>query len=144
MFGAPKIVTRIAIGKSIGLLVGLTGFFILPEINPETDGMLKWGFLFWYITFGAFIGIVGLFDRHPILKFPMPWWLRAPLLGAWLNLVLTMVAYEKLQQIMLVVMGSDSTFTSPFWFVLEGAAIGLLIGFFATRYGGEGFQTTRA
>lgn len=30
---------------------------------------------------------------------------------------------------------------SPFWFVLEGAVIGLIIGFFATRFGGEGAET---
>ena len=31
--------------------------------------------------------------------------------------------------------------TSPFWFALEGALIGLLIGYLATRYGGEGPET---
>jgi uncharacterized membrane-anchored protein YhcB (DUF1043 family) len=28
--------------------------------------------------------------------------------------------------------------TSPFWFVAEGAVIGLVIGYVATRFGGEG------
>jgi len=30
---------------------------------------------------------------------------------------------------------------SPFWFTLEGALVGLIIGFFATRFGGEGKET---
>jgi hypothetical protein len=31
--------------------------------------------------------------------------------------------------------------TSPFWFVLEGAIVGLIMGYFATRFGGEGEET---
>ena len=42
-------------------------------------------------------------------------------------------------------LGTDAgVITSPFWFVLEGAFVGLIIGFVATRLGGEGPQTVRA
>ena len=144
MFGATGIVRRIAVGKLIGLIFGLLGLFFLPDLNPETDFMLKVGILFWYITFGAVIGFVGLFDHHPIFKFPMPWWLRAPFVGAWLNSLLTLIAYEKIQQIMLAFFSPESAFASPFWMVLEGAIIGFIIGYFATRFGGEGLEIARA
>jgi len=31
--------------------------------------------------------------------------------------------------------------SSPFWFTSEGAILGLIIGYFATRFGGEGEET---
>ncbi len=43
---------------------------------------------------------------------------------------------------MLVAMfGAEGVLTSPFWFTLEGAVVGLLIGYLATRFGGEGAET---
>ena len=38
-------------------------------------------------------------------------------------------------------LGADGVLTSPFWFTLEGALVGLLIGYLATRFGGEGKET---
>ena len=37
--------------------------------------------------------------------------------------------------------GENGLLSSPFWFTTEGALVGLVIGFFATRYGGEGKAT---
>ena len=142
MFGNPSLVTRIAIGKGIGLVVGLIGFILLPTFWAEADIMLRWGVLLWYITVGAFIGVFGVFTYHPVLKLPMPWWFRAPLIGAWMNFVLVFFAYDTFQAMMISVMRvASGIWTSPFWFVLEGAIIGLIIGYFATRFGGEGKET---
>ncbi|RED53352.1 hypothetical protein [Aestuariispira insulae] len=137
----PKIVTRIIIGKLIGAAFGAGAFFLLPDLGQENSLMLKWGFFFWYITFGAIIGIMGIFDHHPVLRIPMPWWLRAPAIGAWLNLVLTLITYDLLQRILASYFPEGSALQSPFWFVLEGAVLGLIIGYVATRFGGEGYQT---
>jgi hypothetical protein len=35
--------------------------------------------LLWYTTLGA---IIGVFTWHPVLKLPLPWWIRAQALGA--------------------------------------------------------------
>ena len=141
MFGNPSLMTRIAVGKSIGFMIGLIGMLSLPAIYPEADWLLRWGILFWYTTVGAIIGVFGVFTYHPILKLPFPWWLRSTVLGAWLNFVLTFFAYDDMQAIMHAMFGEDGMLSSPFWFVLEGALIGLLIGYFATRFGGEGKET---
>jgi hypothetical protein len=37
--------------------------------------------------------------------------------------------------------GADGILTSPFWFAAEGAVIGFVIGYVATRFGGEGQET---
>lgn len=141
MFGNPSLITRIAIGKGIGFLFGLAGFILLPFFLPEADWLIRWGILLWYTTLGAIIGVFGVFTYHPVLKLPFPWWFRAPLLGAWMNFVLTFFAYDTMETMMVYMFGTNGVFTSPFWFTLEGAIIGYIIGYFATRFGGEGKET---
>ena len=141
MFHNPSLTTRITIGKLIGLIVGLVGFVILPYLMTDPSWFLRWGILLWYVTFGAIIGMFGVYTEHPILKLPMPWWIGSTLIGAWLNFVLTFFAYDEFQVLLNQMFGADSIWSDPFWFVLEGAALGLIIGYFATHYGGEGPET---
>ena len=143
MFENPSLVTRIAIGKLIGFALGLIGLVVIPILWPDSGWMERIGFLFWYTTVGAFIGVIGVFTWHPILKLPMSWWFRSTLIGAWMNFVLTLFIYDRLAVMMLELMGENGLFMSPFWFVAEGAIVGLLIGYFATRFGGEGPETLR-
>jgi hypothetical protein len=141
MFDNPSLITRIAIGKGIGFIVGLAGLIFLPSFMPEASWMLRFGILFWYITVGAFIGVFGVMTYHPVLRLPMPWWFRSTLIGAWMNFVLTFFVYDNFKLIMEQTFGPDGAISSPFWFVLEGAIIGMIMGFFATRFGGEGKDT---
>lgn len=141
MFGNPSLVTRIAIGKGIGFAFGLLGFILLPFFLPEAGWLIRWGILLWYTTLGAIIGMFGVFTWHPVLRLPMPWWFRAPFLGAWMNFVLTFFAYDMMGTMMVSVFGVDGMLQSPFWFTAEGALVGLVIGYFATRFGGEGKET---
>ncbi len=141
MFGNPSLTTRIAIGKAIGFLIGLAGFVFLPWFMPEAGWLIRWGILLWYTTVGAIIGTFGVFTWHPVLKLPMPWWVRAPVLGAWMNFVLTFFTYDTIRQVMDATFGPEGVLGSPFWFVAEGAVVGLIIGYCATRFGGEGAET---
>ncbi|MCB1772053.1 MAG: hypothetical protein KDI88_00435 [Gammaproteobacteria bacterium] len=141
MLHKPSLTTRIIVGKVIGLLFGLAGFVLLPYLWPGSELMLRWGVLFWYTMLGAIIGVFGVYDWHPVLRLPLPWWVRAPLIGGWMNFVLTLFTYDTLQAFLQHVSGVDGPLQSPFWFVLEGVLVGLVIGFFATRIGGEGAAT---
>ena len=141
MFDIPSLFTRIAIGKGIGFLAGLCGFFSLPYFLPGVDWLIRWGVLLWYTTLGAIIGVFGVFTWHPVLKLPMPWWFRAPLVGGWMNFVLTFFAYDLMKEMMTSFFGTNGILVSPFWFTAEGAVVGLVIGFVATRFGGEGPET---
>lgn len=141
MFKNPSLMIRIGIGKAIGFLFGLIGLIFIAYFLPEVDWLLRWGVLLWYSTLGAIIGVFGVFTYHPILKLPLLWWFRAPLIGAWMNFVLTFFAYDAMQAIMLSLFGEKGILTSPFWFVAEGAVIGLIMGYLATRFGGEGKET---
>ncbi len=141
MLEKPSLVTRIAVGKGVGFAVGLIGFLSLPYFVPEAGWLIRWGVLLWYTTLGAIIGMFGVFTTHPVLKLPLPWWVRAPVLGAWMNFVLTFFAYDTMKDMLVVMFGAEGALASPFWFTLEGALVGLLIGYFATRFGGEGKET---
>ena len=141
MFDNPSLITRIGVGKAVGFVFGLAGFLTLPWFVPEVSAELRWGTLFWYTTLGAIIGVFGVFTSHPVLKLPFPWWVRAPMLGAWMNLVLTLFAVDTFRDMMIAFFGEGGALESPYWFVLEGAIVGLVIGFFATRFGGEGAET---
>jgi hypothetical protein len=141
MFEKPSLMLRIAIGKGVGFLFGLAGFFLLPLFLPDASWLLRWGILLWYTTVGAFIGVFGVVTYHPVLKLPMPWWFRSALVGGWMNFVLAFFAYDEMARMMIAVFGEGGSLASPFWFTVEGAIIGLVIGYFATRFGGEGEET---
>ena len=141
MTGNPSLMVRILVGKTIGLLFGLVGFIALPYFLPDVGWLLRWGFLLWYTTVGAIIGVFGVFNYHPVLNVPFPWWFRSTWLGAWMNFVLTFFAYDAMQAMMVSFFGEGGILSSPFWFVAEGAILGLIIGYFATRFGGEGEET---
>ncbi len=133
------ILKRVGIAKMIGLIIGLAAFLIMPSIWPSESMWLRVGILMWYTTFGAMIGVLGLFDEH--LKFRMPFWFRGPVFGAWLNLVLAFLMHDKLALLMPQLEGVLGGFQSPFWIVPEGALLGLLIDGVATGFAGDGMPT---
>jgi hypothetical protein len=141
MFGNPSLVTRIAIGKGIGAIVGLLGLIFLPYFLPDVGWLPRIGILLWYTTVGAIIGVFGVFTWHPVVRLPMPWWVRAPFVGAWMNFVLAFFAYDLMKAMLTSMFGPEGFLSSPFWFALEGAVFGIIVGYFATRFGGEGRET---
>lgn len=138
MFENPSFTTRIAIGKAIGLFFGLMVFIFVSYVMPDVGWLFRWGILLWYTTIGAVIGVFGALSYHPKLRLPLPWWFTAPLLGIWMNFVLTFFAFDAMQAMMLSLFGEGGLLTSPFWFTAEGAVIGLIIGYSATRLSGQG------
>ncbi|MBT8472128.1 MAG: hypothetical protein KJN99_05955 [Marinicaulis sp.] len=140
MFGKPSLLTRITVAKLAGFALGVWGFFALPAYGVD-DMRLRIGFLFWYVSIGAFIAIAGVMTYHPLLKLRMPWWFIGPWIGAWMNFILIMFAWDNFASLMAQVdfMG----LTSPWWGVVEGAVVGLVLGGLATLFGGEGPETAR-
>jgi hypothetical protein len=132
------LVRRLVIGKSIGFIIGFIGVVCMAILWPDSSWMDLIGFALWYTTLGAIIGVFGFMTEHPYLKFPMPWWIRSTILGASMNFILTLLLYDKLALMMLELCGEDCVLLSPFWFVLEGALVALIIEFCLFRFVGEG------
>ena len=138
MMDTHSMARRLIVGKTVGLAIGLLGFFMLPVFLPDVSMMLRLGLLCWYATFGVVVSVFCAIDRHPVFGFPMPWWVSAPLLGSWLNFVLCLFAYDHLAEVMVAMFGEDGLILSPFWVVAEGLLIGLVVGFAADRASGSG------
>jgi hypothetical protein len=137
----PSLMTRIVVGKTAGFAIGLVGLLLLPSLAPGIGWGLRLGFLFWYTTLGAIVAVFGVFTWHPVLRVPLPWWLIGPALGAWMNFVVTLLAFPTLRSLLVTMFGANGPLGSPYWFIAEGAVVGLVIGFLTTRYGGEGPET---
>ncbi|OKL42371.1 hypothetical protein [Pseudovibrio exalbescens] len=135
---APSLNRRLAAAKAVGLVVGLVIFFITPLVWPDADMMLRIGMLLWYVTLGGIIGLAGVLDRHPALGIALPWWLLAPLLGGWMNLVIVLFTYDRFKALTLSNFGDVGIYASPFWFVPEGVLFGLVAGGVAHLAGGSG------
>ena len=58
-----------------------------------------------------------------------------------MNFVLTFFAYDAMAAMLVAMFGEQGLLVSPFWFTAEGAVVGFVIGYFATRFGGEGKET---
>lgn len=134
------LLVRLTVAKLLGFIAGLVCFFLLPKLIPGASLFFLIGMLLWFTLFGAIIGLVGIMDKHPLWDwFKMPFWFRGTYVGAFMNLVIVFLAYDQFA----VLMGNYELaqtwgMSSPFWFVLDGAILGLLIDWIATKYGGEG------
>ncbi len=139
-----SLTVRVVVGQLAGLAVGFAALALLIALAPETDVRIKIGVVLWFATIGTLIGTVGVFSRHPIIGTPIRWWVRGPVVGGWMNLLLVLFAHDELAAIARAALGSDSpVWTSPYWFILEGAAFGAIIGGLATLLGGEGPDSAR-
>lgn len=131
-----KLAKRLAAAKSLGFLVWLIAFCMIPYVFNGADMYIRWAVLLWYTTFGAIIWLMWVLDKHPAIEsFKMPWWFRGVFMWAWLNFVLALFIHNILWDIMLWTMFE---WYSPFWIVLEWAIIWLIIDGIATKCGGEG------
>ncbi len=133
------IMYRVGAGKALGLAVGLAAFFLLPLFISEPSIMLRSALLLWYPTLGALVGLYGVFSYHPVMNFPLPWWFRGAIIGGWMNFMLTLFTQEQLCTTVIGVFGEYSPFLSPYWMVLEGAAVCVLFDYLLTRWFGEGW-----
>ncbi len=138
VFPKPSLMTSIGVGKTIGFLIGLGAFFAAPQLAPDLPERLRWALLFWYMTFGAIIGLFAVFNYHPMIRLSMPWWFRGALMGAWLNFVAVLFAYEPMRVIMQGMFAGSDLLASPYWFALEGAILGAIIAYIAKIFAGEG------
>lgn len=143
MFGLskPSITLRVGYGKFFGLLIGVIAYFALTSFAPQLDLSFRIGFILWYLTFGAVIGLMGVFTSNPLFNINISWWTRGLIAGAWFNLVLLMFIFDEVSEVLLGLFEEYSIFSTPWWFVVEGALIGLILDFLLTRIAGEGSQT---
>jgi len=138
MISQTNLTYRIGTAKLIGLLIGIAAFVSVPYFLSDVPNSFRWGVLLWYPTMGAIIGVFGIYSSHPVFSFKFPWWLRGSLIGAWMNLLLTLFMFNEISTLVAAFMGEYSRYSSAYFFVVEGAIVGLFIDFLVTRLFGDG------
>ncbi|MGF1554158.1 MAG: hypothetical protein ACFBWO_16900 [Paracoccaceae bacterium] len=134
----PTFLTRLAVAKMVGLVIGLIGFLLIPVITPDAPAPARWGVLLWYPTMGAVIAMLEVLDDTRSLPWHLPWWLRGALVGAWFNFLCVMVGDDFMGSFVTNMLGADSFLSTAYLFVPEGAAAGTVIAYLVMRFGGEG------
>lgn len=135
MVGDRTLMHRIAIAKTIGLLISVLLWIALPDYNPELRTNQFWGLLLWYPTMGALVGILGALDYHPHFRMPVAWWFRGPLLVGWMNFLLGMFMGSDMQ-LFLANLGfpGATPLDVALWLTVEGMFIGAVMDFAASHF----------
>ena len=113
-------------------------FFLIPALGVDVSLEFRWGLLLFYTFFGVFVGFFGLLDKHPLLDFKMPFWFRGILMGVFMHLLLILLAYDQMNAFMAMDMVQSMGLISPYWALIDGAILGFLMDFVATKHAGEG------
>jgi len=129
---------RVAIGKTIGLIVGLIVMLVLPLFGYPGFGSTGFGILLMFILMGAMIGFLGQYDRHPVFDFKMSWWMRGGLVGISFMFMFVLLSYDSLEIVMKSTLISWTGLSSPFWALIDGVIVGMIMGFCETKMAGEG------
>lgn len=131
-----SVINRIIIGKTIGFVAGLFVFLMMPFLGADLDFKFGLGLIVFYVILGALTAFMGTIDRHPWLKFPMPWWVSGALMGLIMHFMLVLLTYDQFAAIMQSM--DVFSMTSPWWVLIDGTILGLIMAFVETRLAGEG------
>ncbi len=138
MFKLHSVAGRLAIGMLIGLVVGVAVMLLMPNFDIPIPTMFGLGTLLMFVLMGMVTGFIGIFDRHPVFEFKMHWWISGPVAGALFMLMYVLFTYETLNFVMQSSLVTWTGLSSPFWALLDGIFIGGVMGFFETKFAGEG------
>ncbi len=127
----PPIIAGITFAKAVAFLAGIMVFLLLPRFVPDIDPIARWALLFWYPTIAGVAAASNIADAIDIKFMRWQWWQRSLLIGAWLNLIVTLFAFGTMQDYSMLVHLSFGLLSSHFWFIGDGAIIGLIAGFTA-------------
>lgn len=133
----PWVLKRTALAKSIGFLVSLLWFitFIISGYYTQNP-LFAWWILFWYPTVWAMVWLAGVMDKHPLLW--KMWFWRGVMIGAFMNLLLCLLALDNLKEVLTHFDMTFSTTMLIWWAMLEWAIIWGIIDWIVTQKYGEG------
>ncbi len=138
-----SIVHRMAIAKSIGLVLGLIGFLELPNFLENVSITFRLAILFWPITVAGVIGLSGFITKcaltkecslkkNPLLRA----FFRGGFVGTWMNLILGFFLYEFIFNLYQFI---PFELPNPLILIaIKGFLFGALVDVLATKYGGDG------
>ena len=138
MFQLHSITGRIAVGLLASLVIGIIVLLIVPIVGYPMFGTFALGTVMMIALMSIMIAFVGQFDRHPVFKFKMHWYLRGPFIGFVFTLMYLLLSYSTWDIIMQSPLISWMGLVSPFWVLIDGMVIGAILAFLETTFAGEG------
>jgi len=133
MFNFTPMMTRSALAKGLGFLVGLFGFFGTRVISPNADPLFAWGIFALFISIGGIVGVIGIIKRIPLLNVPLPPVLRGGAMGAWFTFLCVIFGYDMINVAMQDISYLPDFMRNPFWMVLDGFFLGAAIDMIVSR-----------
>lgn len=138
MFKLHSVSGRIVIGQVIGIVMGILTIIFLPMFGFPLWSMFGLGTLVMFFLMGSMIGFIGQFDRHPVFDFKMKWWMGGALMGILFTLMYVLLSYESMQTIMQSGAVSWMGLSSPFWALIDGTIIGMVMAWAEAKFAGKG------
>lgn len=138
MFKLQSVTGRIAVGKLVGLVMGIVAMIALPSFGFPMFSMFGLGTLIMFMLMGVLVAFMGQYDRHPLFDFKMHWWMRGAVVGFVVMLMYILLSYASLETVMMSNIISWMGLTSPFWALLDGMVIGMIMAFAETKIAGAG------
>lgn len=138
MFKIKSVAGRMSIGVSIGFVVGVLAILMSPSLGFPLFSAFGFGTLITFVMMGFTLGLVGMFDYHPVLGFKMRWWIRGAVAGFIFTLMYILLSYETIAVLMQSDLVAWTGLTSPYWALVDGVSIGLIMGWLETKIAGEG------
>jgi len=138
MFKIHSVTGRMFIGIIIGLAYSLLIMVVAPFFNISLTNIFGLGGVMLFVMMGFTIGLVGIFDNHPIFGFKMHWWLRGLVAGLIFGLMYVFTGYASLNDIIQSSIMASLGFSSPFWALTDFILAGLIMAWFETKLAGEG------
>ncbi len=137
---------RVAIGKTLGSIYGLTLFFLCYTSTHEAGPLFCFGMLLSGVYLGAIIALLGpmytAYDKGPLnLHIKLPWWIRGSLMGAVWGLFIILLVHDDLKS---VIVNSEFALipdfvreVSPWLYIVHAGIAGLIIDGITTFFVGE-------
>ena len=138
MFKIHSVTGRMFVGVSVGFVVGVFTILMSPVFGFPLFSAFGFGTLITFVMMGFTLGLVGMFDYHPILGFKMRWWIRGAVAGFIFTLMYILLSYETIAVLMQSNLVAWTGLSSPFWALIDGVFIGLIMGWLETKIAGEG------
>jgi hypothetical protein len=138
MFKIHSVTGRMFIGVLIGFAYGTLVLLLAPLFNFSAVSPLGLGTLMLFTMMGFTIGLVGIFDYHPVFGFKMRWWIRGIVGGCIFGLMYVFIGYESIDTIMHSSLMMQFGLHSPFWALTDYVLAGLIMAFLETKFAGEG------
>jgi hypothetical protein len=119
---------RFLIAVPLGIVAGLICVWLSSKTLPDIWWTaMMWTILSNRILIGIVVWLAWAYTHHPILGFSIPWYFRGFIMGVLVSFSLAFGAI------------ASGSAVEIFWYTLiAGWVYGLVIDFFATKFGGEG------